>query len=751
MALWEEPAFWRWAESLLETVLVLDGSGQIVGERLPAPSPFPPDARGKHLSELLPEAVAEAFGLALGLVAQTGGPQRVEFQLEVDRQQRRYAAKLGPLAEESGAVLVRVTDVTEQALAHQARLESEAIYRLIAENTSDVITIKRLDGAYVYVSPSLEALTGFRPAEILGKRMEDLWHPDDLARTLTAGAGELVPPREGIRVHHRVRHRDGRWIWVESDARLIEWRGGPAVLCDTRDISRRRAAEERAAAMLEEINAARARAEAASEAKSEFLAGMSHSLRTPLHGILGMAELLAGTHLGEGQRQYLTAIHDSGRVLLGMLTDLQDLSKIEAGELDLQSVPFDLVETVEGLVDIIGAQVGQRGNELRCQVGRGVPSLVRGDPSRLRQVLINLISTAGKHTEDGEIVVAVRPGEGRKIRFEISSSGVVAARDELRRAADRRTQKDLGLAIARSLVELMGSELQAVDERGRSIQFELELPVASPDELLTLEQDLSGVRVLVGDGAAASRQATREVLEGAGAEVEVASGGVEVIRTLQDGASVVRCLVLDAGLPDIDGVSLASILHGDSRFSSIPVVLLAPDELATSLRAAPRPGVTAVLALPVPPDQLLASVQAAIRGESAAVVDQSPGGSVLVVEDNDVNMRIARDLLRAAGYQVLAARSGREAISQLEHVPVDAVLMDIQLPDMDGLQATSLIRDRLGLREIPIIAMTAHAMKGDAERFLRAGLDDYLSKPVDRRELLAVLAREIVKRRTPPP
>ncbi len=754
MALWDEPSFWRWAESLGELVLVLDGEGRIVGLHLPEPTAFPlsREVRGKGYREVLPGSVAEAFELALALLEKTRVPQRVEFQLVAGDQQRYYAAKLGPLMPEGppAGAIVRITDATEQALAQQARLESDAVYRLIAENTSDVITVKLLDGGYVFVSPAIEALTGWSANEVLGRKMEDLWHPEDLARTVPAGRS-LIPPPEGVRVHHRIRHRDERWIWVESDARLIEWRGSPAVLCDTRDISRRRAAEERAAAMLEEITSARSRAEAASEAKSEFLAGMSHSLRTPLHGILGMAELLAGTHLGEGQRQYLTAIQDSGRVLLGMLSDLQDLSKIEAGELDLQDLPFDLIETVEGLADMIGAQTSQRGNELRCQVARGVASLVRGDPSRLRQALINLLSTANKHTENGEIVVEVKPvpAPGRGLVFSVASSGLVAGKDELRRASERRPQKDLGLAIARSLVELMGSELRVgTDERGRAaVSFVLELPVASPEELLSLAKDLRGVRIVIGDGEAGSRQATREVLEAAGAEVEVASGGVEVIRTLQDSAPQVRCLILDAALPDIDGVSVATILHGDTRFATLPILLLAGDELALSLRSSPRPGITAVLSRPVPSDLLVSSVHAAIRGEAVASVEQSPGGTVLVVEDNDVNMRIARDLLRAAGYQVFAARSGSEAIAQLEHYPVDAVLMDIQLPDMDGLQATSLIRGRLQLREIPIIAMTAHAMKGDAERFLRAGLDDYLSKPVDRRELLAVLAREIVKRR----
>jgi len=753
MALWEEPAFWSWAESLGELVLALDAEGRIVGCHHPTSQEFPlspEEAKGKLLREVLPPSAAEALELSLEVLPHSKAPQRIEFQLTTGGRQRTYAAKIGVLFEAGKRIgaLAQVSDVTDLALAQQARLESDAIYRLIAENATDVVTVKRLDGAYVYVSPSIETLTGIRPTEVLGKKMEDLWHPDDLARVSAGGPGELVPPPEGVRVHHRVRHLTQGWIWVESDARLIEWRGSSAVLCDTRDISRRRAAEERASAMLEEVTAARARAEAASEAKSEFLAGMSHSLRTPLHGILGMAELLAGTHLGEGQRQYLAAIQDSGRILLGMLTDLQDLSKIEAGELDLQNAPFDLVETVEGLADIVSGQAGQHGNELRCHVAQGVPSLVRGDPSRLRQVLINLLSTASKHTEGGEIAVEVKASPERGIRFRVSSTGMVAARDELQRAIAGRPQKDLGIAIARSLVELMGSELRArINDRGfSSVEFDLELEAASPEELQSLAQDLTGVRVLVGDGDAASRQVTRDALEAAGAEVEVASGGVEVIRTLQDGLPV-RCLVLDAALPDIDGVSVASILHADSRFANLPIVIQASAELAPSLRSGKRPGVAVVLSRPVPADEIVGTIHTAIRGETGTVVDQSPGGSVLVVEDNDVNMRIARDLLRAAGYQVLGARSGSEALAQLERVPVDAVLMDIQLPDMDGLQATSLIRDQLGLREIPIIAMTAHAMKGDAERFLRAGLDDYLSKPVDRRELLAVLAREIVKRR----
>ncbi len=749
--LWRDPSFLSVIDALGECVLTLDADGRVTGCRCPGAFPLLESGRveGKLLGELLPAEATSALGVALATLVQAGTPQRLTFELEVGGERRAVQAKLGRLSLAGGQTLVLLLDVTAHALAREAQEQADAYHRLFAENTSDVISVRTLEGRCLYISPSVERLTGFSPGELVGRLVRELWHPEDLARA-TAGSSDgcLTPPPEGIRVRHRVRHRDERWIWVETDARLITWRGEPAVICDTRDISRRREAEERAAEVLEELRQERAWAEAASQAKSEFLASMSHSLRTPLHGILGMTDLLEQTRLGDEQRQYLEAIRDSGKALHALLNDLQDLSKIESRSLDLEAVPFDLVEAVEGLADILGREASQRGIELQCEVAPDVPTMVVGDPQRLRQVLMNLVAGSLQGTGAGTVSVLVRRGHERRIRFEVHDTGALpAVVDAAALPAPRPSDHGASLmvSIARGLVELMGGELGAsAHGSSRLIAFELRLPVSDQVPPLA-ERGLQGLRLLLAESSAAERLRLRDALEQAGAEVEVASGGVEVIRTLRDEPRF-DCVVLDAAMPDLDGVAVASIIRTRSAITQVPVLVTAANgELPVEGAAA----LNGVLAKPVAARDLISAVRAVLGGGH---LQAEPGGenrTVLVVEDNELNLRLARDVLRRAGYRVLGARGGKEALEHLRRQPVDAVLMDIELPDLDGLAATAEIRKLPGCAGVPIIAMTAHAMKGDAERFLRAGLDDYLSKPVDRRELLEVLGREIRRRGAP--
>jgi len=746
MELWDNPIFQALLRSLEECVLAVDDDGCITGAHCSRENMLPEQqvVVGMSINAVFPVEVTHAFNVAIRTLRMTGLPQTVNYRLDLLAQRRHYSARLArpTLEGEPQGILVAIWDVTRQVLAQQTMLESEAFYRLLADNSSDMIVVEDVDGRFLYISPSIRRILGVEAEAMRGRYRHELIHPEDLERMLRDHPTRLPPP-EGMQVRNRVRHSDGRWIWLESTVRTFEWQGRPALLSIARDISMRQQTEE-------ELKLAHGRAEEANRAKSVFLASISHDLRTPLHGILGMSELLEQTHLTPEQQEYLTAIQQSGDTLLARLNDLLDLSKIESGELDLQQVDFDLVEAVEGLVDILGNEATSKGIELFCHVQAGVPPLVRGDPQRLRQVLINLIANAIKLTNQGEVDVQVGQGQDGALRFTVRDTAVGVA-DQVDQPASRwrrRVGGGLGLSVARQLVELMGGKLQTESRQptGTLCSFELPWPASAKRSIDAQGRMLTGKRILATDDNATNRQLIREHLEHAGAEVELTSGGVETIRNLLDDPAY-DCVVLNADLPDLDGFATAAMIRSNRTLEQLPLVLTISSADAGEVQRSKELQVNAVLTKPVRRDVLVRAVHGVITS-GGFQDDQPPGreGTVLVVEDNEVNLRLARDILRLAGYAVVSARDGKEALAQLQQHSVDAVLMDIQLPDMDGLEATARIRGIPEWADIPIIAMTAHAMKGDAERFLRAGVDDCLSKPVNRLELLSTLERELARR-----
>lgn len=753
--LWDSPVFQALVQSLEECVLFLDREGRVTGVHCPREEMLPSGCHalvGKTLDDAFPDEVARAMDVASRSLAATGLPQTVNYRLSIQGRRRHYSARLvSPVVEgERRGILIAIWDTTRQVLAQQTMLESEAFYRLLAENSSDVITVEDIEGRYLYISPSVKRLLGYDAEEIEGTHRRDYIHPDDMVRMREG----TEPPPEGSREEFRTRHQQGHWVWIEATIRSFEWQGRPALLSIARDISTRQQTEE-------QLKLARQHAEDANRAKSAFVASISHDLRTPLHGVLGMSELLEQTHLTPEQQEYVAAIKESGDTLQARLNDLLDLSKIELGDLDLQQLDFDLVEAVEGLADIMGNQATSKGIDLFCHVAPGTPSVVRGDSQRLRQVLINLIDNAIKFTNKGEVDVRVTRGTSEQLHFAVRDTGVGIRAEQVdqilgREAHDpavrwrRSSGGGLGLTVARQLVELMGGvlQLESHEQIGTTFSFELPLPASSKPARVE-EPMLGGKRILATDDNATNRQLIREYLEHAGAEVELTSGGVETIRNLLDDPAY-DAVVLNANLPDLDGFATIAMIRSNRTLEQLPLVLMISSADAEEVQRSKDLRVNAVLTKPVRRDVLVRAVHGVITS-GGFLDDHTPvrgtEGTVLVVEDNDVNLRLARDTLRQAGYSVVSARDGKEALSQLERHAVDAVLMDIQLPDMDGLEATARIRQMPSWASIPIIAMTAHAMKGDAERFLRAGVDDCLSKPVNRLELLSCLEREMVRRR----
>jgi PAS domain S-box-containing protein len=679
-------------------------------------------------------------------------------------------------------------DITERKQAEAALADSEERLQLVLRGSNDGWWVRDIVENTAYFSPRWFEMIGYAQDELPSEPglRRRLTHPDDLERVDQLLAAARDSGQEGYEVEFRLRHKDGHWVPVLSRGFILrDATGKPTRMAGANtDLTERKRVEAEIHETNRQLQAAIAqatemtlRAEAANMAKSEFLANMSHEIRTPLNGVIGMTSLLLDTELDEDQRRFAETVRTSGEALLALLSDILDFSKIEAGKLELESIDFDLRALLDDFAAPLALRAHAQGLEFICAAAPDVPAFLVGDPGRLRQVLLNLAGNALKFTHEGEIAVRVsldaETDSEVVLHFSVKDTGIGIAADHQAPLFEKFTQADasttrryggtgLGLAISKQLTELMGGEIGLVshEKQGSEFWFTVRLAKQGDQERpVPLTTEIRGVHILVVDDNATNREVMAAQLAAWGVRSEETRDGPSALLALaraKDAGDPFAAAILDMQMPGMDGATLARAIKSDDALAPTRLVLMTSVGERGDARQMEEMGIAAFLVKPVRQSDLFDSLSAVLAGAAVArptrpivtrhAIREMRRGAIriLLAEDNITNQQVAIGILKRLGLRTEAVVNGAEAVTALETTPYDLVLMDVQMPEMDGLEATRHIRDPKSAvlrHDVPIVAMTAHAMQGDRERCLEAGMNDYVSKPVSAQALADALER----------
>jgi len=755
-----------------ESLLLLDGLGNVMAVNTTAARRFqkaPDEITGTDFFNLLSGEARTTRRANFDRVMRTGTLMDFEDTLDGIVFQSRFY----PVKDKDGelvGVALFSEDITERK---QAELELKKLSRAVEQSPTSVV-ITDTNGTIEYINPKFTNLTGYSATEVLGKNPRILnsgnmppGHFKNLWETLLAGRewhGEF---------HNKKKNGDLFWEY----ARISPIRNNEEQI--THFVAVKENITERKRLQTELMQAKQA-AEDATQAKGDFLANMSHEIRTPMNAVIGMAHLALKTDLSRKQSDYLTKIQSSANSLLGIINDILDFSKIEAGKLDMEAVDFSLDDVLDNLANLVTVKAEEKEDlEVLFALAPDVPRQLVGDPLRLGQVLINLSNNAVKFTDAGEVVVSTemveKDAERLTLKFSVSDTGVGMTEEQMAKLFQSFTQADtsttrkyggtgLGLTISKRLAELMGGEIWVESEYGKGTTFSFTanfgLGKEKAKRIFRPSQDLLGMKVLVVDDNATSRGILQEMLESFSFEVSLTASGEEGIAELEAASKdkPIDLVIMDWKMPGMDGIEASKRIKNHKSLSKIPpIILVTAYSREEVMHQAEQVGLDGFLLKPVNPSMLFDAIMQAF-GEAvpetsrvaqrpeqeAEVLKHLRGARVLLVEDNEINQQVAKEILEGAGLNIALANNGQEAVNAVKETNYNAVLMDVQMPVMDGYTASREIRNlKSEIRNVPIIAMTAHAMAGDEQKSIDAGMNGHITKPIDPDQLFATLQKWI--------
>ncbi len=681
-------------------------------------------------------------------------------------------------------VLALENPIINEQMVMSARSELRLL-QILMDHTIDYVFFLDLEGRFVVTNAAFQnALRVAFPGQEIGRYLREFVEEQTAKEFAETSALVLASGKPLLNHVSLFRYKNSEGHWVQSNKMPVfdQHRKCIGLVCVSRDITQQREYEDKLRQAIRQANLA-------SQAKSDFLANMSHEIRTPINGIIGMTELCLETELSTEQKSYLQSVISCSNILLSLINDVLDFSKIEAGQLQLENIAFNLLHVLEETVGQFSFQTLEKGLELLVDFDPAMPQLVRGDPTRLKQILYNLLSNAIKFTDEGEVVVRVHPLEakpsdppgGIRLGLTVADTGIGIPANRLDVIFQSFTQADtsttrkyggtgLGLAICKKLSELMGGTITVESKVRKGTTFEVELPfgvparqpVSVPTQLARLKE----LRVLIIDDNQTNREILTRLCAQWGFVSGAASGGLEGLEVLEAAArkkQPYQLVLLDQHMPELNGLDVAALLLNRPSLAGVKIILLSSSlNLAESSRATAL-GVARSLTKPIKQKYLLDLIleefgpDAQDRGRVQAITTQATPASesagepaapgaitplrVLLVEDNPINQEVCLKRLGKLGHMVTIANNGAEAVEAYRKGEFDLVLMDVQMPVMDGFEATQRIRDieRTRDRYTPIIAMTARAMKGDEEHCLRVGMDSYMAKPFRAAKLTEIL------------